>query len=106
MYLYSLVKRKRLWCYRSPLNEFTTVYFVIWLFFKFTSWRFTSSFVNILLVWINHAEIIVKPLIHGRNNETKMRFNPNHSSWVAKKLMYPLDHLALLLKLKKGTEIY
>ena len=67
VYLYPLITRKRrcamLWTNPHPLSSW-----------PFSSWRFTFSHVNLLLVRSHQAEIIiVKRLIQGRNNVTRVQ---------------------------------
>ena len=70
VYLYPPITRKRrcamLWTNPHPLSSW-----------PFSSWRFTFSHVNLLLVRSHQVEIIiVKRLIQGRNSVTRVRVEP------------------------------
>ena len=72
--------------YLSSAHEEATVALLFWTnphslrswpFSKFSGWRMNSSHVNLLLVRSHQAEIIiVKRLIQGRNNVTRVRVEP------------------------------
>ena len=93
-YIFSLLSRESddgaiLWMNPHSLRS--------WPFSKFSGWPMTSSHINLLLVQSHQAEvIIIKRLIQGRNNVTRVRVEPMimRSGSSKKRRLYSLGQAA------------